>query len=941
MQKLNAKISTLLLCLSAIGQAFCGTTINRDSTKQSSDSLLFSGNLVAIKGSGFKLESKNFSLGNRFNPYQLIQGKIPGVVTSRPGGDPNYGYQTQIRGLHSAIYMGFASFPTANGYNQQFNLTQPLVVVDGMPGWSLNSIDPQDIASIEVFKDAASLAAYGMRGANGVIHIQTKGGLFQAPGLEYSTYLAIDEAINPDRGIDAATYSRLIGNNATFQGVNRDLGADNDWYQLISRTGFSQAHNLALNGKALGTSYRLALNFRDVNGTAKKSGFNQMNALFNLHKPIQNGKGKIEGLFAINQRNTTEVDPDVFRTAALMNPTAPIFADTPALDGTYYEPNVFGLNNPLALLNWQTFENSFQSLTAGLKGNFQLPAKIDAKVHAAFQHNLDIYGWANSRRTFGGYGGFGSWEERKLGHWFLDAQLGKHWDWAQHHLQAQLGFNQQYWNGSGVQRDGIFLSQDLISYRPLINVQGKPAFLDRDDPYRESDEMRALYADLQYSFKRNWFVQGHLRREGFTRLGENKWAFYPAMTIGANLLQNQTGLLNELRLQAGYGITGNIPPKSHATELIVLPGGPSAYINGEFKPGIYYPFIPNPDLQAEQRREVNLRLDARLLNQRMQVQLELYQSRSSNLLWQYSTSVEAAFSNNHFENRMELSNQGIELQFNLAAIHTPTLIWHTNLSVAHNQTKLESPFPSPVPGKLDNRLQAGSPGSPGFCCAYLQVLENQEPIGQFYGYRSDGIDNNGQWKIRDLNGDGQIDEVYDRTKIGNAQPNLTIGWDNNLQWKNFSFNIFWRGALGHDLINVFNLFYANPQRLKETSGHSIPQVALRPQFANLRSSFNYISDYFVQNATFFRLDNLSIAYHFPQKPHKKQHLQLHLSAQNLLTISSFSGNDPEVRLSNIGAPLVPGIVNPNYFGSSSNLNVLDRGRYPLVRTLTLGAKLKL
>lgn len=889
----------------------------------------------ALSDQAPKIKANSFSPGNRYNPYQLIQGKIPGVVISRPGGDPNYDYQVQIRGLHSAIYTGFAYFPTATGYNQQFNLTQPLVEVDGMPGWSLNSIDPQDIASIEVLKDAASLAAYGMRGANGVIKIQTKCGAPYTRSIEYSTYVAMDIAAKPDRGIDVATYRSLI--KGEFQGVNRDLEANNDWYKLISRTGFSQAHNLAVQGTALGSNYRLALNFREVNGIAKKSGFDQMNALLNFQKAIQKRKGNISGLFAINQRKNSEVNPDVFRTAALMNPTAPIFSDTSVLSGSYYQPNVFGLTNPLSILNWQTLENTYQTLTSGLKAEFHILPKVNGEIQVGFQKNLDTKGWAYSERTFGGYGGFSSWEKRELNHLYFKAQLSKTWF---RKLITKVGYSHQRWDGRGVLREGISTSENLISYRPLIDVQGKPAFLDRDDPYRESDDLAAFYAHAQYNLGKRWLIQGAWRREGFTRLGDIKWENYPAIKVSGKLLSNGK-IIEELRVHAGYGVTGNIPPKNHATELLVLPINDPVYVNGEYKPGIYYPFVPNPDLQAEQRRELNIGFNLELLNSRMQVYIDLYKSHSANLLWQYSTSDPALFSNVYFENRMEVSNQGVEVQLHLTAIRNNELTWQSNLNLAHNRTKLESPFPASVLGATSDIYYVGYPGSPGFCCSNLQRLENQQPIGEFFAFRSEGIDANGQWKIRDLNGDGNIDEVNDRTKVGNAQPKLTFGWDNVLKWKNFTANIFWRGALGHRLLNVFNLFYASPQRLKEFQGHSIPEVALNPEFSRLRSSNSYISDYYVQNASFIRLENLSLAYDFTKNPQKEHNLQLYISAQNLFTLSSFSGNDPEVRLSNVGAPLVPGIVNPNYFGNNSNLNFIDRGRYPLTRTLTLGAKLKL
>lgn len=935
MQKLKISLVFLLAC--CIGSTgFSKNTIQNDTTKNSADSLIHKGVAITIQASPSQIDFNQFTPGNRFNPYQLIHGKIPGVVISRPGGDPNADFQVQIRGLHAGIYRGFSYFPTANGYNQQFNNTEPLIVVDGFPGVALNTLDPQDIESITVIKDAASLAAYGMRGANGVIQISSKKGT-RDKGLQYNTYFAMDRASNPDLGIDAANYRRLIGNNGAFQGVNQDLGANNNWYDLISRTGFSQAHNLAYNGAALGADYRFAVNFREVNGIAQKSSFDQINASFNFQRPLQKGKGKLEGLFAVNTRNNNQVNPDIFRNAALMNPTAPIYANN-STPGTYYQPQVFALNNPLGILNLQNFENTYQTITSGLNLELALLKGVKAKLQGAFQHNEDGFGAVIANQGIVGNQAAVSWEERKLSHWFMDAQLQGDWAWGRHRLQTQLGYTHQRWDGRGMLRQDSISGQNLPTYRYLIDFTGRSDEI-FEDPYRESDELPAVYWNGQYSLNERWFASASLRREGFTRLGSEKWMMYPAFKLGGYLIA-PNAKQHYLKLQLGYGLTGNIPPKTYATELILLPGGVPVYSNGTFKPGIYYPFVPNPDLRAELRKELNVSLDFALLNNRLQAQIQVYQSRSTELLWQYATNETQGFSNVYFENLMALKNQGVEVQLNFSAIQSNNLSWQSNISLAHNRTTLDTPFPKVSAQGNPNQLLVGSPGSPGFCCSYLQLLENGKPIGQFYTYRSNGIDANGQWKTVDINGNGQIDEA-DRQVTGNAQPDLTLGWDNTLQWKQFTLNVFWRGAFGHDLMNVFNLFYANPQRLKDYSGHSIPEVALSPGFAKLRSNTTPISDYFVENASFMRLENLSLAYDFPTKSQKKFNLKLYLSAQNLLTISSFTGNDPELRLSNVEASLIPGIVNPNYWGVSRNLSGLDRGRYPITQTLVLGAVLKL
>jgi TonB-dependent starch-binding outer membrane protein SusC len=274
------------------------------------------------------------------------------------------------------------------------------------------------------------------------------------------------------------------------------------------------------------------------------------------------------------------------------------------------------------------------------------------------------------------------------------------------------------------------------------------------------------------------------------------------------------------------------------------------------------------------------------------------------------------------------------------AIQAKDLHWQSNLSVSRNQTIFAATFPKINDFDNPNQLRLGSVGSPGYCCGNVQVIENQQPIGQFYTLQSEGINANGQWKNRDLNNDGVVNE-RDQTRTGNAQPALLLGWDNTLNWKRFSINVFWRGVLGHDQMNIFHLFYANPSNLSSTS-QNILEVALSGDFARLNAPFNPLSDYFIENSSFLRLENLSLGYDLPiANPQKKRKLHLYLSTQNLLTLTGFSGNDAEPRLINQNSPLIPGMVNANHWHLSRGLSWVDRGRYPLTRSLVLGARVKL
>ncbi len=924
--------SNLLLLLFLLLLQSLNAQAIRDTIPIKSDSILAKNPTIT---------SPDFTNGNRYDPWQLIQGKVPGAVITRPGGDPNYPFEVQIRGLHSAIYPGFSTYLTTNGYNDQINLTQPLVIVDGIPGVSIQTIDPQDIEKIEIIRDAASLSNFGMRGANGAIQITTKKGQSHSSSISYSSYVAFDQAIKPDLGISAATFRDLTGPNGKYPSSNRDLGASTDWYKSITRNGFSHAHNLVMNGSTQKTTYRLSVNLREVNGIAQKSGFAQINTLFNFNKILGKNRGKVGGLFALTNRNNREVNPDIFRNAAIINPTAPIQSDTATRSGGYYNPGVFGLLNPVAELNQQTFENNSQIITAGLFGEWQFFKGLKGIVTTGYQHNNDATGWAQSPGV--PYSSFeltgaANWKERRLSHWYFNAALNSKNNLGantNHQLETELGYSQHNWNGRGTSREGLNFDGDPPTYQPLASGGWlNKGWQIEETKYRESDYMPAFYAKVNYTFRNRWFAKGSLRQEGFTRLSDNKWALYPAFTLGGNLIRTSK-VLSELNVQLSYGETGNIPPKSRINQTSLSPGLPY-YYNGQFKPGVQISSSPNANIRPEVRKEWNLGVYYTLKNNRVSGQIQFYRSRSSQLLWQSSIQQASEPTIYFLENTMALINRGVEVELNVTAVQTQNFTWISQLNFARNKTIMDAS----VPGY--NTLIIGNVGSPGFCCGGLQLLENKKPIGQFYTYSSNGIAN-GAIKLNDLNNDGRVEETGDKTITGNAQPKLTFGWNNNFNWKRFSLNVFWRGALGHKQYNVFNLFYANPQNLSiNTTPYSIPTIALSNTFSGLTQPAYQVSDFFLQNASFIRLENLSLSYDVPfLTKNKPRQLQFYIGAQNLLTISSFKGNDPEVRLSNIGARLVPGVVNSNFWGFQQNLNSVDRSRYPITQSWFFGVRFQI
>jgi TonB-linked SusC/RagA family outer membrane protein len=865
------------------------------------------------------IEAADFNQGNIFDPYALIQGRVPGLHAARPGGDPLAQFDVRLRGmhgLHSMVY-NYPLFDGAFPLDRAIDLARPLFVVDGLPSASLLSVDPANIARITVLRDAASAARYGARGANGVVLVETRNG---APGpllASYQAGIALDRAASRPEVFSAGEFRRLINTPGTVHyRPEQDFGASTDWLDEITRPALSHAHRLGLSGGDEATQYSLALNYRNVQGVALHSGFGQWNIQARLRRQFWGDRLSLGANGGFTQRDFQDLDPIVFRQAAIFNPTAPV--RDPAA-GDYFQRPIFNNYNPAAILEQTLREGDQRVRTVNLDARLRPVEGLEAWGQYVFQDHTDNYGLAVDRDAFylgAQSNGATDFRARKLDNQFIDAGLAYGRTLAKHSLRAQAGYQHQRWRYRGAYVQASNFIDDNYRYD---QVSGAETI--QRQRYRADDELLAYRGSLSYDFAQTFFLEVGMRFETASRFGpERKWADYPYAQSGLSL-HRLFDWRHRLHLRGGFGVAGQLPPKNYAAFTRIVPG-PEYYFNGAYQPSFVFANTANPAIAGERRAEWNLGLDLTFWNDRAALSLDIYDSRSTDLA-QVTTIPSPPNPHPSFtDNIGALRNRGWEANVTLQVLSKERFTWNFALVAFAQRTEVMDL--AAFQGAPNAQIPSGQLGGPGACCVQPQQLKPNAPLGAFYALRNLGV-NDGRWQFADLNGDGVID-ASDYYRVGDAQPSLSLGWRNQFRWGRFDADFLLRALSGHRMINAMALFHGSPTAI---GMQNALRSSLEGEIAQLREFTTY-SDYYVENASFMRLDFISLGYRPPLAAEGLlSNLRLTLVAQNLFTISGYSGADPELRFENSGNPLAPGIDGPN-------LGVLSRHDYFPARTIFLG-----
>ncbi len=876
-----------------------------------------------ITSSVTSVSEEDFNLGNVNAPTQLIQGKVPGLSIYNRGGDPNSSPTIRLRGISTV------------GAN-----TEPLVVIDGVIGGSLDNLDPSDIASMSVLKDGSAAAIYGSRGSSGVIIVTTKKGSDVAGAImgdsraevAYNSFISVSNVLET---IDVLSASEFVA-----AGSN-DLGSSNDWLDRVTRDAVSNVQNLAVSGGNATTNYRVSFNYRDIEGILEDSGFEQYNARINLTHRTLNDKLNLDFNYSLTNRESNYSFTDALRYAVLFNPTAPILgADANIGNAAFYAPSggyfhpfgLFDSFNPVALLDLNTNIGESKDLLFSAKADYDIMDNWSASVIYSRQSgdllNAEYYSVFDQWRgvSTGGPGIARRYTQNDqntlLEAYSTYAQTLSKIDMT---LTGGYSFQQNNFEDFFIQA-GDFANDDLL-YNAFENSGNlnQSGLVQLSSSASPDERIVAGFLRGNFTWDNSIFFNASIRREGSTKLGEdNQWGWFPAFGIGTDVTNwVEIGPLEQLKVRVGYGVTGSLPGQSGlAQDLYTIDSnGNSSFVRAA-----------NEDLKWEEKAELNIGLD--FSGEKFGGSIEVYNRDINDFILERNVDPAVFGAGRRWENAGKLNTKGFELAFDYDVLQSNDMYYNTGITFSTYETILEEYI-------IDEEMQANL-GAPGQNSTNMIRVAVGEEVGQIWGPVYSGeVDANGVPIMVDLNNDGEIVSAQDAAllengdfkALGNGFPDFEIGWTNQFSYKNWDLNAFFRGAFGHSLVNTYRAFYE--PRIPSQGSYNL----VNTKYADDDIKSAQFSSLYVEKADFFKLDNLTIGYNFDVGSLDfLQSARLYFSGQNLFVLTDYTGVDPEPQLQDFGPT-----DNGNRPATSPNVlapGIDRRYNYFSSRTFTLGINLK-
>ena len=861
------------------------------------------------------VKAEDLNQGVFTDPGQMLQGKVPGLVVSSTA-DPNGSPTITLRGA-STLRTGAMS---------------PYYVVDGIPGVDISIVSPEDIESIDVLRDATATAIYGSKAANGVIIITTKKGSKERTNVTYNGYVAIDNIL---KKYDVCTADDLRqyakDNNITL----KDGGANTDWQDEVLRTGISHNHNVNISGGNGSTNYMISADLRKREGVIKMTGFDRFNVrslvstkTLKDHLTVSIGANMMYGKhFGVPSGNEGASVLDA------MNYYSPTNAIKNA-DGTWTVGSGSKNYNPLALME----ENKSETVW---KRN-QFVGKTALELWKGFVWSVN-YSWSNYQSTYSAYNTRNSQLEgigNKNGQATRNTYFGREQTFETY-LNYDFKVGKSKWglmggysweekknnDGFGLSVEGYY-NDDLgwynMSYaQTILGVQNSV-----QSGYLEKVRNISFYGRVNYSFDSRYMLQATIRRDGSSVFGKNnRWGTFPSVSAAWNIteekfMQNQH-IFDNLKLRAGYGISGNAMGFDVYSSYNTYGASGTFVYDGKTYRTYGATKNANPDLKWESTGMLNIGLDFAFLKGRLNGTVEVYHKKTKDLIWSYPVSTTQYIYGWIDANVGEMTNKGIEFTLNAVPVRTKNFMWSTTLNLSHNKNTVD---------KMQNEtfhttnLTQGDPMVAGVSAdGWTQRIMEGEPIGTFYTYQYAGtVNGRSEYYVLDENGNrtGETTNspsLKDRSITGCAQPKLNAGWNNTLTYKNWSLNAFITGVFGNDVYNSARAHYTAAQMFSD--GKNVLKEFLSNPVGDASSSLP--SDRYIEKGSYVRLQTLSLSYTFRNCFNDWiQDLTLYGTANNLFTITSYKGLDPEVNMGGID----PGI---DYRWS----------RYPHTRTFMVGVKI--
>ncbi len=851
-----------------------------------------------VTGSVASLKAEDFNAGVKSSPVGLLQGKVAGLNISRQGSDPtNTGYNIQIR--------GFSTLGKGTG-------SSPLYIVDGVPVSNIDNISPEEIASMDVLKDGSAAAIYGTRGTNGVIIITTKrseAGQTDCGkmSVEYNGYLSVS-APRKDMGMATAEEYRnlyaLSGGKIKPSIYKGD--ANTDWMsEMLRPAALTHHHNVAIQGSTKNFGYRGSVAYKDAQGIAKNSARQEVLAKIAANQKALDGWLDLQyDMSYMYYRNDYQCGD--FKQAATLNPTYPVYDST--TESGYFLPSGSGQSNPIAGLNQKESYQTGNYFRGSVKASVNIKAVPGLKVNgfAAFEAG-DNYNYSYTSQLYDtdkeGAGNASRNNNMNLNQLY-EATIDYVGSWSGHNLVAIAGFSYQkfYYDGSNIDNAGFptdtykyYSMGDGLTDKSKLNVGSS----------RSTNALASAFGRVNYNYEERYLLSASVRYEGSSRFGvNNKWGWFPAVSAGWRIAGEEfmadQDWCNDLKLRFGFGITGNDLGQDLASQQLLTNGGTFWY-NGQWVTSYAVQQNANPDLRWEKKYEYNIGIDYAFLDNRLYGSLDMYYRDTKDLLWEYDVPTPPYQFNKLLANCGEIVSKGIELAVTGVPVRINDWEWSSTFTIAFNDNKIVK-LSDPELGLNYSEMLTGGVGENGIQGVNTQKIVEGQSVGAFYGYKFYGVNEKGDalYYATDANGNTTVttnSAKADLQFIGNAQPLFTYGWNNTVRWKNLDLTLFFRGVYGNDVLNVKRWAYA-PQKSVGANVFMKDVEALANGTGAYRQA--EFSDYYLEDGSYLKLDNITLGYTIPFKDNKYiQSIRVHATAENVFTITKYSGLDPEVNTSDV------------------------------------------
>jgi len=858
------------------------------------------------------VNAENFVKAPVQDAGQLLQGKVAGLTVGTTSGNPASGSQILLRGN-----------TTLFGAN-----SDPLVIIDGVPG-SLNLVAPEDIETIDVLKDGSAAAIYGVRGTNGVIILTTKRAKGQDVNvLEYSGSVSTQTVLNRPELLTAADYRRQIAEGT--REASWDLGDDTDWLNEISQTPVTHIHNLTFRGGNARTNYLATANYRYLEGLLRRSDNETFNGRIDVNHNMLDNKLKFN-LSLLSRTNNFVQTQDggsfngyTYRQAMIFNPTSPIYDQ----NGNWFEqPSNFNYENPLSRL--YESDGLTRSVNTRLVGGITYNPIPELKLSSLFSYtrnNLNA-GYAETknhistlRDSRNGYAAQGtSLSIDRLVE--LTAEYNKNFNLHRVTLLGGYGY-QDNENSSNFIQNWDFPS-DVFSYHNIglgnAIKDGKGAI----GSNKFATNLISFFGRLTYNYDDRYLLLASVRHEGASQLvgAKNPWGTFMAVSGGwrisnESFMEGQT-FFDDLKLRAGYGVTGN-PPSNLFLGQAQLGYGGYIYSNGRWVQSLGPTTNPNPNIRWEEKHESNFGLDFSILKGLVSGNVDYYIRDIKGLLYDYPVPSPPNLVTTTRANVGTMRNNGLEAIVNVAPVRRPDFEWTTSVLFSTNTNKLKS-LSNELYQTTNNYFTTGGTGEPIQTFTHIVYIGQQ--IGDFYGFKVIDIDESGKWIYEGADGNPVAYDDFDHTfedkkVLGNGLPKYYAGWNNNFRYKNLDLSITMRGAFDYQILNFQRMYFENPTLQNYNRLASSEDPAFGKAQVAVPLEFN---SYYVENGDHWKIDNITLGYTFNNTKSKFfRNARVYASSLNTLVITGYKGIDPEV----------------NRMGLNPGND--DRDKYPTTRTFTFG-----